>query len=155
MTAVEKRRLRQKKYYRRHRERIKAKKLEEYYRNIDKNLANQKAYREKFIKPFTGKIGTGNYNITLAERHKEEWKKETLYLYLLEMEEESGVVFYKYGLTKNIKNRLYGIPYKVKVLQCLKMDKYNAIYKERELLNDINSYCPEKRFGGYKECFKK
>lgn len=140
-------------YYLNNREKIKARKLESYYNNRDKNLENMRKYRETYIKPFTGNIGTGTYNITLAERYKEEWLSEKLTLYHLKFKDEDGTVFYKYGLTKNLNNRLYYIPYTPEIISTEELSKYDAIYKERELLKDIISYNPIINFGGHKECF--
>ena len=140
-------------YYQDNREKIKANKLKDYHNNRDKNLENMRKYRETFIKPFAGKIGTGNYNITLAERNKDKWLKEKLYFYHLEFEDIDGTIFYKYGLTKNLHNRLYNIPYTAKIITCEEISKYEAIYKERESLNNIIKYIPLNKFGGYTECF--
>ena len=72
-------------YYLNNREKIKARKLESYYNKRDKNLENMRKYRETYIKPFTGNIGTGTYNITLAERYKEDWLNKKLTLYHLKL----------------------------------------------------------------------
>lgn len=153
MTSLEKRKARQKRYYEKNKERLKKEKLERYYKNKEKALATMKIYREKFIKPFTGKKGKGNYNITLAERNKTKWLKEYIFLYKLEIIDINNQKFYKYGLTKNIKNRLYQIPYDVKIVDIYKMNKYEAIYKERDLLKNEIKYKPLKKFGGHTECF--
>ena len=62
-------------------------------------------------------------------------------------------VFFKYGLTKNIRNRLYYIPYDVEILELIELNKYDAVYKERELLEKVTSYTPLTKFGGHTECF--
>ena len=95
----------------------------------------------------------GAYNITLAERNKELWLTEELYFYHLKLIEENGFEFYKYGLTKNIKTRLKNIPYTAEVLELTILNKYDAVYKEIELLNNVEKYIPQKIFGGYNECF--
>lgn len=95
----------------------------------------------------------GAYNLTLAERNKELWLTETLYFYHLKLVEDNGFEFYKYGLTKNIKSRLKNIPYTVEVLELLTLNKYDAVYKEIELLKNVEKYIPQKIFGGYNECF--
>ena len=95
----------------------------------------------------------GAYNITLAERNKELWLTEELYFYHLKLIEENGFEFYKYGLTKNIKTRLKNIPYNAEVLELTMLNKYDAVYKEIELLNNVEKYIPQKTFGGYNECF--
>lgn len=147
------RRKQQKEYYQRNKDKIKAAKLQDYYKNRDRNLKTMSEYRDKYIKPYTGIVGTGNYNITLAERHKEEWLKEQLFLYHLQIKDIDGTVFYKYGLTKDLTKRLYYIPYEVIILSCEEFNKYEAIYKEKELLYDKVSYIPLNKFGGHTECF--
>ena len=99
--------------------------------------------------------GPGVYNITLAERHKELWLTETLYFYHLKLIEDDGFEFYKYGLTKDIKTRLKNIPYIAEVLELTILNKYDAVYKEIEVLNNVEKYIPQKIFGGYNECFIK
>lgn len=142
-----------KKHYNLNKDKIKAKKLEYYHKNRERSLQIMSEYRDKYVKPFRGRVGTGNYNITLAERHKEKWLKEKLFLYHFELKEIDGTVFYKYGLTKDLKQRLYQIPYDIKVLSCVEYSKYDAIYKEKELLKEVNSYIPLETFGGHTECF--
>ena len=95
----------------------------------------------------------GAYNLTLAERNKELWLTEELYFYHLKLIEDNGFEFYKYGLTKDIKTRLKNIPYNAEVLELTMLNKYNAVYKEIELLNNVERYIPQKTFGGYNECF--
>lgn len=124
-----------------------------YIENKDFVLNKCKQYRSKYPKEKTGKTGTGNYNITLAERHKEEWLKEELYLYKLKITDEDGTIFYKSGLAKNMRNRLYHIPYEVDVIEAVKMNKYDAIYAERKILENTEKYKPLKKFGGHTECF--
>ena len=97
----------------------------------------------------------GAYNLTLAERNKELWLTENLYFYHLKLIEDDGFEFYKYGLTKNIKTRLKNIPYTAEILELTMLNKYNAVYKEIELLNNVEKYIPQKTFGGYNECFIK
>ena len=95
----------------------------------------------------------GAYNLTLAERNKELWLTEELYFYHLKLIEDNGFEFYKYGLTKDIKTRLKNIPYYAEVLELTMLNKYDAVYKEIELLNNVEKYIPQKTFGGYNECF--
>ena len=95
----------------------------------------------------------GAYNLTLAERNKELWLTENLYFYHLKLIEDDGFEFYKYGLTKDIKTRLKNIPYTAEVLELTILNKYDAVYKEIELLNNVEKYIPQKTFGGYNECF--
>ena len=95
----------------------------------------------------------GAYNLTLAERNKELWLTEELYFYHLKLIEDNGFEFYKYGLTKDIKTRLKNIPYTAEVLELTMLNKYDAVYKEIEMLNNVEKYIPQKTFGGYNECF--
>ena len=95
----------------------------------------------------------GVYNLTLAERNKELWLTENLYFYHLKLIEDDGFEFYKYGLTKDIKTRLKNIPYNAEVLELTMLNKYDAVYKEIEVLNNVEKYIPQKTFGGYNECF--
>ena len=95
----------------------------------------------------------GAYNLTLAERNKELWLTEELYFYHLKLIEDDGFEFYKYGLTKDIKTRLKNIPYNAEVLELTMLNKYDAVYKEIEVLNNVEKYIPQKTFGGYNECF--
>ena len=95
----------------------------------------------------------GAYNLTLAERNKELWLTEELYFYHLKLIEDDGFEFYKYGLTKDIKTRLKNIPYTAEIIELTMLNKYEAVYKELELLNNVEKYIPQKTFGGYNECF--
>jgi hypothetical protein len=140
-----------------------------YYEN-NKDILNEKRrlYREKnkveinkyqnerYKKSREGieKIkAPGAYNLTLAERNKKLWLTENLYLYHLKLIEDDGFEFYKYGLTKDIKTRLKNIPYTAEVLELTMLNKYDAVYKEIEVLNNVEKYIPQKTFGGYNECF--
>lgn len=124
-----------------------------YLNNKEKILLKCKTYRKSNPKEKTGKVSTGNYNITLAERHKNEWLFEEIYLYKLKITDTDGTVFYKHGLSKNMRNRLYHIPYKVDVIEAILMNKYDAIYSEIEMLQNKQKYCPLIKFGGHTECF--
>lgn len=124
-----------------------------YIENKDKILSRCKNYRDCNPKIKTGKLGTGNYNITLAERYKDEWLFEEIYLYKLKITDTDGTIFYKHGLAKNMRNRLYHIPYKVDVIEAILMNKYDAVYSEIEMLQNKQKYCPLIKFGGHTECF--
>ena len=132
---------------------IALKKKEYYLKNKEKILERCKKYRENNPKEKSGLKGTGNYNITLAERHKDIWINTNIFLYKLKMTDINNQIFFKYGLTKNIKNRLYYIPYDVEILELIELNKYDAVYKERELLEKVTSYIPSTKFGGHTECF--
>ena len=150
-------------------DKLKEENLKYYYDNKDDILEKQRVYRElnkdeinsrkkeqrhlqRSLNPIDEFI-KGTYNITLAERHKELWLKETLYFYHLKLVDDDGTVFYKYGLTKNLKSRLWQIPYKVEILENILLNKYEAIWKEYDSLKKVNRYTPQRIFGGYTECF--
>lgn len=142
-----------KEYYDKNKELLKEKRKLYTKNNRDKinecqNKRNRKAREgvERIKAP-------GVYNLTLAERNKELWLTETLYFYHLKLIEDNGFEFYKYGLTKDIKTRLKNIPYTAEILELTMLNKYDAIYKEIELLNNVEKYIPQKTFGGYNECF--
>lgn len=142
-----------KEYYEKNKEVLKEKRKLYRQNNRDKinecqNRRNRKAREgvERIKAP-------GAYNITLAERNKELWLTENLYFYHLKLIEEDGFEFYKYGLTKDIKTRLKNIPYTAEILELTMLNKYDAVYKEIELLNNVEKYIPQKTFGGYNECF--
>ena len=142
-----------KEYYEKNKEVLKEKRKLYRQNNRDKinecqNRRNRKAREgvERIKAP-------GAYNITLAERNKELWLTENLYFYHLKLIEEDGFEFYKYGLTKDIKTRLKNIPYTAEVLELTMLNKYDAVYKEIEVLNNVEKYIPQKTFGGYNECF--
>lgn len=143
--------------------------LEYYYNNKDIILEKQKIYRDLNKNEINSRIREkrrlersrnptdtlikGSYNITLAERNKEAWLKEDLYFYHLKLIEDDGSTFYKYGLTKNIKSRLWKIPYNVEIIEIVLLNKYEAIWKEYNSLKKVNRYTPKKMFRGYTECF--
>ncbi len=143
----------QKQYDIQNKEKVSERKRKYYKANKERILETCKNYRDNNPKEKSGLKGTGNYNITLAERHKEEWLNTQIYLYKLKMIDINGQVFFKYGLSKNLKYRLYGIPYDVEILDTQLFNKYDAVYKEKELLANINNYTPLIKFGGYTECF--
>lgn len=139
--------------YNLNREKESERKREYYLKNKNLILTRCKQYREDNPKEKTGKNGTGNYNVTLAERHKEEWLKEELYLYKLQITDTDGTIFFKCGLAKNMRNRIYHIPYQVDIMEAVLMTKYDAVYAEREVLNNKLKYSPLIKFGGHTECF--
>ena len=140
-------------HYLKNKELLSEKKREYYLKNKDYILDRCEKYRESNPKEKTGKTGTGNYNITLAERYKAEWLNEELFLYKLKITDTDGTVFYKCGLAKNMRNRLYHIPYNVDVIEAIKMTKYDAVYAERNILDSKIKYSPLIKFGGHTECF--
>jgi len=98
---------------------------------------------------------SSTYNLTNAERFKELWITEELILYHLKIIDEDNTIFYKYGLTKNLKQRLEKISYKVEIVKTITIDKYEATYLEYNLLKNVKKYIPIKKFKGYTECFIK
>lgn len=142
-----------KEYYEKNKEILKEKRRLYKINNKDKiNEYQNKRYRK--LREGVERIkAPGAYNLTLAERNKELWLTEELYFYHLKLIEDNGFEFYKYGLTKDIKSRLSNIPYIVEIIELTKLNKYDAIYKELELLNTVEKYIPQKTFGGYTECF--
>ena len=149
----EKLKTKQKEHYYLNKEKLSNNKKNYYDDNKEKILNKCKEYRKNNPKEKNGKLGTGNYNITLAERHKEKWINEKMFLYKLIIAEDDGTIFYKIGLTKNLKNRLYYIPYKVNIISVIEISKYDAIYLEKKLLTNVNSYSPKIKFGGHTECY--
>ena len=81
------------------------------------------------------------------------WLKESLYFFFFFLIDDDGTIFYKYGLAKNVKSRLWKIPYKVEILETILLSKYDAIWKEYNSLKKVNRYIPQRIFGGYTECF--
>lgn len=150
---IEKITIQRKRQYQENKELIIQKALKYEKENQESITLRRKLKRQAFRLENPLPINRGSYNITLAERYKEEWLKETLFVYHIKMIEENGVVFYKYGLTKHIKSRMHKIPYKVEILEILELNKYEAIYKEYSLLQNKVQYSPIKAFKGYTECY--
>ena len=126
------------------------------YRILNKDEINSRKKEQRHLKRSQNPIDEfvkGTYNITLAERNKEVWLKEELYFYHLKLIDDDGTIFYKYGLTKNVKSRLWKIPYKIEILETILLNKYDAIWKEYNSLKEVNRYTPQRMFGGYTECF--
>lgn len=126
------------------------------YRILNKDQINSRVKEQRHLQRSQNPIDEfvkGTYNITLAERNKESWLKETLYFYHLKLIDDDETIFYKYGLAKNVKSRLWKIPYKVEILETILLNKYDAIWKEYDSLKKVNRYTPQRIFGGYTECF--
>ena len=142
-----------KEYYEKNKEFLKEKRR--LYRANNRDIINkyQNKRRRKSREGVERIKAPGAYNLTLAERNKELWLTENLYFYHLKLIEDDGFEFYKYGLTKDIKTRLKNIPYNAEVLELTMLNKYDAVYKEIEMLNNVEKYIPQKTFGGYNECF--
>lgn len=91
----------------------------------------------------------------IRERNKEQYKNTPAKLYILEFntEEES---FFKIGVTKHSMNsRIKDMsPYSPELIKVLKVNLYDAIVKEQELLDYFEEYeyTPKHKFGGHTEC---
>ena len=142
-----------KEYYEKNKEALKEKRKLYKLNNRDKINEYQNKRYKKSREGVERIKAPGAYNITLAERNKELWLTEELYFYHLKLIEDDGFELYKYGLTKDIKTRLKNIPYNAEVLELTMLNKYDAVYKEIEMLNNVEKYIPQKTFGGYNECF--
>lgn len=68
------------------------------YRILNKDEINSRTKKRRHFQRSQNPIDEfikGTYNITLAERHKESWLKETLYFYHLKLIDDDGTIFYK------------------------------------------------------------
>jgi hypothetical protein len=76
-------------------------------------------------------------------------------LYLLELT-GNNEIFYKIGLTKNIKTRVNKIPYKKNILKEIKGTISFLFELEQQIIKEMknNKYMPKKFFSGKNECFK-
>lgn len=128
----------------------------EKYKLTDKIKSLKRAEKRKtFLSSNPQPVYRGSYNITLAERNIEILINQNIFVYYLEMIDLDNTIFYKYGLSINVKQRLQNIPYNCKVLKIIEIDKYEAIYMEDRLLSNTVKYLPLKQFKGYTECFIK
>ena len=149
----------QKNYREINREKLNIQNKEYYEKNKEEILRKSKEYREKLGDVYYQKRRvairnwTGGYNITLTERHKDEYLNQEMILYKIQLQEEDDTIFYKYGLTTNLKGRFRKIPYKVVLLETIVTNKYDAIYLEIEKLKSVKKYNPQIPFKGYTECF--
>lgn len=105
-------------------------------------------------------LNNTSYNITLANRNKDELEKMSGNIYLIKMFDKSiSEEFYKIGITKNSLDERYNYNnmsnYKYEEILFYKTSMYNAIKIEKILKNElsIKSYIPNNKFGGYTECF--
>lgn len=85
--------------------------------------------------------------------HRHNGKKCFLYLMRLSSEDE---VFYKVGLTKNIKRRMSCIDkrYDIEVKQLVQGELPYLFSLEQKILGMVDKYNPSIAFGGHAECFK-
>lgn len=95
------------------------------------------------------------YNVTNAEKNKEEWRTIPCSLYIVKMysEDES---FFKIGIASSIKERFRKFKkYSVELIECFSLNRYDAILLESALHLKYKEYkyTPTKPFKGYSECF--
>ena len=125
----------------------------EYYQNNKEEIKSKsQLWRQRTRKTY-GLKNPGSYNITNAERNIEKWNTEILIVYKFKMIDEDGTIFYKIGLTNNLKNRQRQLPYTVELLNSIILNKYDAVYLEYFLLKNVKKYIPLKTFKGYTECY--
>lgn len=141
------------------RESLNKKAREKYEYNREDILAVQKEYynknKEEILSKRRVKISraSGAYNPTLAERNKDKWLTENIFFYKIELKEEDGTVFYKYGLTVDLMDRFRKIPYEINIIETIFINKYDGVYLEIERLKNVEKYIPNNKFKGYTECF--
>lgn len=102
-------------------------------------------------------VREGHYNITKAERHKDEWQSVEEYVYIIEFESKEEN-YIKIGVARNVKHRLSKLK---KVTGCkvinkhlIKTNLYAAVMAEQTFLesNKHLSYTPLAKFPGHTEC---
>lgn len=102
----------------------------------------------------------GIYNVALAERNKEAYKKEKATLYFVsfnnKVNEES---FLKIGITINsINERFHALKgkYNIEKIKTFELNLYDAIHLEDSILSEFSEYkyVPQNKFDGYTECLK-
>ena len=101
-------------------------------------------------------IGNSYYNVTNANKHKEEWLELPCSLYLLKLTSEDEE-FYKVGITnQDITRRFrqHDLPYTVELLEAVETSRYSAILLEAMMLDKHRDfkYRPNYKFAGYTEC---
>jgi predicted Zn-ribbon and HTH transcriptional regulator len=98
------------------------------------------------------------YNITKAERNKEDWSKIQTVLYLIELKSENEH-YLKIGISneKVLRHSVLERVSKCKIVDSLviDIDLYNAVIIEQTTLKDMKSckYLPLYNYPGYTECF--
>lgn len=103
-------------------------------------------------------ISKGNYNKTLADRNKEQYKQEKCDLYLLEFNNDDEK-FIKIGISKefNVRHTVLERNSKCKIinLDVLSTNLYDAIIIEKDLIDTYKTskYKPSHKFPGHTECF--
>lgn len=106
--------------------------------------------------PTCSKEASSPYNLTIAERNREEFSKIPSGVYLLQLSDDLGEAYYKVGIAKHLKSRASKISKdsgcSVETLLYQKMDLYSAILIENSILQDYPKKYPNKDFAGYTEC---
>ena len=102
-------------------------------------------------------IGNCYYNVTNANRHKDDWVKIPCKLYVVRMSSLTED-FYKIGITNQELTRRFrehDTEYTVEEIHVVNTNRYNAILLEAELHNTHSElkYTPDNKFGGHTECF--
>ena len=95
------------------------------------NIRQRLYYKEK-TKDRIKLSQPGCYNKTLAERNIEKWINTPAIVYLFKLIDEDNTIFYKYGITTDLKKRLYNIGYEVEIVKSIELDLYEAIYLEKK-----------------------
>lgn len=97
------------------------------------------------------KQNIGLYGNALFESHPES-RDMIVWLYVLHCT-SADEQFYKVGITKNIEQRCYSIPYKTEVLERVELPLFVAFKKEQEVKSNSVRYEPQQKFSGWTECF--
>lgn len=124
-----------------------------YYQKNKESIKKRCELYRKNNRVNYGKKQSGSYNIKIAERNKEKWLLEELNVYKFKIIDIDETIFYKFGLTNNINNRIRQIPYNVELISFVKISKYDAVYLESFLLKNKTKYIPLIKFSGYTECY--
>ena len=118
-------------------------------------------FTQTWANHITGKQGCPKCNKTPGRYSNEyftlypERKELPASLYVIKML-DVNVVFYKIGISKQLKNRLRVIPYESTIVYQENGNLYDMFIKEQTFLKSYgyrNRYSPKIKFGGDKECF--
>ena len=144
-----------KRYRENNHEMILSKQREFTEKNRDFINIRQRLYYKEKTKDRVKLPQPGCYNKTLAERNIEKWINTPAIVYLFKLIDEDNTIFYKYGITTDLKKRVHNIGYEVEIIKSIELDLYEAIYLEKKMLENVIKYIPKIKFGGYTECFVK
>ena len=101
--------------------------------------------------------GRKSHNITNAKRNEQAWKATKGIVYIIRCYDEHES-FYKIGITiRRLKIRMKKVPYNYEVIKIIETTRYASVFIEADLHTKHNQYryTPNKKFGGYRECFSK